>query len=450
MHHFRNPNYVISWEPSEINPECYKSFAVTKRDSSEAFSVDSYDFTFSGWLDDTVYTFQITAVFDKDLVSAPIEHSISTPGPVANVTLTDIDGVRAELSWSIASNQDHQIDVYSVSLNGMNYTTKHTHLRLEMEYCVDLEILISARFNTDLVRSAVFHRRLTNIPGVVANLRMSMDNNILQIRWDVPELHPNCVSSYTVQVGGQSVIVSSLEWDVPSWEGCTELTVSIIAQNIDGGSAGEVSSTYRTPQVNISQVTNLSVESTDKTLKIIWDKPETGSNCVAGYLVRVMDASTMDIVFEAQNLTQIVLLEEMKACQSLRLRITPIGRRNRQGASIEREIKIKDRAPVPPTPLQAIEIESRFMKLRTTFEDPTYLCALDVVRVTCEDSRQQKLVVEKNLHSVVPTDALTYDLCVDGLDPFEYYVCVARVRNSYEAWSSSSFNSTFLTREDGK
>lgn len=453
VHTFKYPNYIVAWDPATTNVYCYGSFLITlSADHQDLFVVHGYEFIFSGWLDWLEYTLEITAMYDNEHKSQPVQHIISTPGGVKNLTIRENDKGTAEIEWVLPANLDHALLEYEITVNGENYTTGHSHISLSVEFCVDLEIVLTVKYSTGVLRSASFNKRLMKVPGQVRNLRIAVVSEVIHIHWEAPNLYSHCVNAYTLNMQGDSVVVDNQKtrFEVANWEPCTLLNVKVAAVNTDGITGEFVAKAIDTPVVEISPVKNLLVETTEKTLRLNWDEPLTAARCVAAYRVVVWDTDSLEIIYHIENETMFLVLEEMKACQKLTVQVTPIGPKAAEGKLIQRETEIKERVPGILSPLQTIEAHSRYLELRTIFNDNSYLCRLQLLKVTCQTSNNLTRTQTKDLNSMVPVTEQAFEIMVQDLEPYEQYTCAARLQTISGSWSNPSFDVAIQTLEDSK
>lgn len=447
-HKFTNPNYVVTWEPAEINVHCYTAFIVKNSVTQEPSIVTGYQFTISGWSDDTDYTVEIISEYDNDHKSVTVEHTFRTPGPVKGFEITENDNGTADLTWTWPDNPDHTAIGFAVSLLGQNHTTQHSHISVSVPFCVDIEIVVSVKYSTGVVRSLTTIKRLLKVAGPVRNLWVGMDTTI-RIRWDAPEELEECVASYRVQVDmGEVITVTTTQHEVDKWDYCTQILVKVSAQNQEGLTGPEESRAMQTPEGNISEVNNLSVETTEKTLRIIWEEPTTAPMCVQFYKVTVRDAGTSELIYEQMNESSFVFLEEMKACHQITVEVMAIGSKL-HGQAVLISTEMKERAPGLLTPLQSLQTTSTSLSLQTTLDDTNYLCGVREFRVVCRDIRNRTKAVSNDL-DLVPAPQQGFNALVDGLDPYEYYNCSAMLESRAGLWSNPSFEMPFQTLEDRK
>lgn len=406
-------------------------------------------FEISDWLDDTDYEFEIVAQFNAEYKSDPVTHSFRTPGPVKSLLMKENAAEEADLSWILEAPTDHVPVNYTIAINEENYTTPHNHISVPVAFCVDLDIVITVRYDTGVVRSASFSKRLVKVPGAVRNIKMGIYQDVIRTRWDMPEEHANCANSFKVQVNeGSELLVNTQQFDVSVWQPCTELTVTVSAINTDSMAGPESSRSMQTPEMSISEVSNLNVETTDKTLRINWDEPIVAAKCVTGYRVVIRETDTSTIIHEHVNSTMFMVLEEMKSCQKLTVQVTPIGQRFANGTMKDLDTTIKERSPGQLTPLQLIEAQIRNIHLQTTFDDASYLCPLSVVVITCKNSDGTESDTELKLNELVPVKVEVLEITIGSLKPYESYSCFARIQNTYGSWSNPSFEASFTTLED--
>ena len=449
-HSFELPSYTITWDIPEKNPDCYKSFLLTYKNTEEKVPLQEKKFVFNGWLDNQTYLFDIVALYDNSHKSPPVEHSIITPGPVESLKMTENETTgKADLEWPRPENPDHVPVTYTVEYYGETKTTNHAHLSIPAKFCVTIEVVITVKYDTGVIRSATFNKILYKEPGPVKNIIFAPNDEINSIRvfWDPPDTHLNCASSYSVDVNNKTEIVQSSPFDLMSWEPCDILVTTVTAMNGEGTMGPARSKSYSTPESEISQVTNTNLVVTDKTLNINWEKPERASKCVEKYLVVIKERESEHIISNQEVESYFVFLNDMKACQKLSVSVTPLGRNNAKGDPVTRDADIKPRDPVPLNPLQSVEIDSTFIVFKATFVDDLFVCPLDTLEVTCRDTRDLKKTIQRTLDSIVPYPELTFEnILMGNLEPYMKYNCSARVK-SY-SWSPDSFVQDFQTKED--
>lgn len=451
-HSFKNPNYILTWSPSDINVNCYTYFVITPSSSLDPVVVvpGRYEHHFSTWADDTEYTFEITAYFDKDLKSSPAQHTITTPGSVRDFTITANAQGTADLQWAVLYNEDHRAVDFVITLQEESHTTQQTKITLAVPFCIDLEIAVQVNYQTEVTRTANFHnQRLIKVPGPVRGLRLIPYVDTILVRWNAPDEYPECAASYKVQVTGMDLqIVTNTKFEIPLIESCQLLSVRVSAQNVESVSGPETTKDFTTAEGHISEVTNLSVEATEKTLKLVWEVPLKGKLCVTSYRVRVWVAGSLESIHEATTENTFLIVEDMNACQKVEVQIVPLGQNSDEGESVQNQIEMKERAPGQLTPLQPVDIYSRGLKLRTTLEDPHYFCPLSVLQVTCRDSADAMKTVYLELKQVVPKISTSFEIAVEDLEPYEQYICTAMVKNNFGSWSAASYDVPFTTLED--
>lgn len=409
--------------------------------------MESLEYVFSSWTEDTEYTFEVIAMFDDSHKSKSVKHSFTTPGGAKNLIVTKNDEGTVEIEWSTPSNEDHEPEDYIVSVAGKNYTTTHTHITVKLAFCVDLEIIVVVNYKSGVSKSATFTKKILAEPGKVRNIKTSWNKNL--ITWNAPDLNPKCASTYILKINDESFTASTNEFSDLKWEPCSSISVTITAQNSDGVQGIEANQKFAAPYAKISEVKNLNAVPTDKTLKINWDEPEKSKYCVSGYRVVVWDVDTAEVIYDHENETMFVFLEEMKACQSLTVQVTPLSSQG-EGALLQQNATIQERASLPLAPVQAIEINSRSLRLRTTFEDDKYLCPLQEIQMKCVDSHDNIKSQITKLNRMTPERDLTFDLLVENMEPYEKYTCSATIQNVHDSWSAPSFSQTIQTLEDSE
>lgn len=310
QHTFELPNYKLTWDGSDTNINCYKSFIITRSGSAEPAVVETYEYVFSSWTEDTEYTFEVIAMFDDSHKSKSVKHSFSTPGGVKNLTVNKNDKGTTDIEWSTPSNDDHLPVDYIVSVGGKNYTTTHTHITVELAFCVDLEIVVVVNYKSGVSKSATFTKKILAEPGPVKNIKTDWNRDL--ITWNAPNTNPDCASTYIVKINDESFTATITELKDFKWEPCSSVSVTVIAQNSDGVQGKETNKKATAPYAKISEVLNLNAVTTDKTLKINWDEPEKSKYCVSGYRVVVWDRDTKEVIYDHENDTMFVFLEEMK------------------------------------------------------------------------------------------------------------------------------------------
>lgn len=451
-HKFRNPDYVISWNLPNEKMFCYTSFIIVDSINQLLFVVNGFEFVFSSWLDDMEYSFEITAMFDNDHKSKHVKHIIKTPGAVKHFRVTENVGDTATFEWDRPEdNPDHTPVEYVLTVQGENHSTTLTNINLLVPFCVDLEIVLTVRYDSGIARALSITKRLLKIPGPVQNLLIGIENEIIHVRWDGPEESQSCVNAYRVQVNGESVIVAEPQHDIKIWESCAVLTVKVSAQNMAGEAGTEMTKEIQTPEGSISEVTNLNIITTEKTLRITWDEPLNSPKCVTAYHVLVWDTKSLESIYDLEKEEQMFLfLEELKACQEVSVQIVPVGQRPSVGQLIRKDTVMKNRAPGPLTPLKSLEIKSRALKLQTTFQDHNYMCPFELITLTCRNQVDAVKTVQTKLDSMIPVTEEIFELYIDELDPYEQYTCHTILQNVFNEWSNPSFETTFQTLEDRK
>lgn len=446
----------MTWDPSENNVYCYRSFIITLSSTEEPFVVNNYEFTFSDWLDNLDYKLEITAIYDNWHKSTPVEHTITTPGAIRNFTIKENDQENgdADLEWSLPTNPDHRPVEYTVTVNGDNHTTEHSHITLSVPFCTDLEMVLTVKYNTGVVRSATFNKRLLKVPEAVRNLWLGVVDGHIHVHWKAPELNPSCANSYSLLINGESVALdpqNSTSYQLAYWEPCSLLTVRIAAVNADGVYGASSTKTIDTPSVAISEVTNLNVQTTDKSLQMNWEEPKVGPRCVAEYTVSIWDRNSLEILYTHTNNTMFVVLEEMKSCRELTVQVTPIGTNSAEGRLTQQNVEIKERAPHQMEPLVEIAVESRSLKLQASFNEANYACALKQVIVACRNQDNSSTMEQAlKLGSVLPVMGQTFEISLYALEPYVSYKCSARLQNIYGSISIPSHDQNVQTLEDRK
>lgn len=447
-HRFEFPNYILSWDTSDENINCYKSFIITRSGSSEPSVIEfpKQEYTFSSWMDEVEYKFEVIAMFDDDHKSKSTKHSFTTPGPVKDLKVKANGDGLVDFEWSNSKSDDHNPVEYLVSVNGLNYTTKKTSLCVQVEFCVELAITIVVTYDTGVTKSAPFNKKVMAEPGPVSNIKISWNKSTIQ--WDVPVVNPSCATTYALKINGESFTATSDKYSDFKWEACAAVTIVVAAQNSEGTKGEETKTTSTAPHESIPKVQNLEANPTDKSLRISWDEPEKSKKCVTGYRVVVWEAESNKIVFDHENNTMFVFLDtKIKACETLTVQVTPLSTKG-DGMLDHITTTIQERAPAALTPVQSVEIHSRSLKLSSSFDDDLYNCALKEVRMTCVDSYDVAKIKTQSLDSVVPEKNLSFELLVEHLQPFERYTCFATVMNTHGSISPSSFNMTIQTLED--
>lgn len=436
------------------NVYCYHSFIITLGSTEGPVPVDNYEFTFSDWLDNLDYKLEITAIYDHLHKSTPTEHTITTPGAIRNFTIKENDQENgdADLEWSLPTNPDHRPVEYTVTVNGDNHTTEHSHISMSVPFCTDLEIVLTVKYNTGVSRSATFNKRLLKVPEAVRNLWLVIVDGLIYVHWKAPDLNPTCANTYSLLINGESVVVDpqhSTSYQLAHWEPCTLLTVKIAAVNADGVYGASSTKSIETPSVAISEVTKLNVETTEKSLRMNWEEPEVGPRCVAEYTVTIWDRNSLEVLYTHTNNTMFVVLEEMKSCRELTVQVTPIGTNAAEGQLTQQNVQIKERAPHQMEPLELIEAYSRSLKFKASFNDANYACALKQVLVTCHDNSSTTTQF-LDLGAVLPEIGQTFEITLDSLEPYVTYKCSSTLENIFGSWSIPSYDHNVQTKEDRK
>lgn len=275
------------------------------------------------------------------------------------------------------------------------------------------------------------------------------DSSLLIITWAAPQVNPNCATLYKVQINSAMDFsnTTSIKW--ATWEPCYHINVTIAGQNLNAELGVEKKKTFETPAGVISEVNNLKLEPTDKTLVVTWDEPTKSKSCVTAYRVVVWDSDTQETVYDHENEQMMANLADMKACQKLTVQVTPISRTG-DGVLLKKETEIFQRAASALSPVKAVETQSRQLKLATMFVDGLYLCPINELKVTCvpEGGNAAPKVQSVHLISKVPAVNETFEVVVHALEPYVRYDCSASVKNVFGSWSSDSFNTTLQTLED--
>lgn len=356
-----------------------------------------------------------------------------------------------DIEWPRPENPDHTPIEYILNVDGKNYTVPHPHITVDsVPFCVELEISVWVRYDTGVMRSSVFNKKILKAPGAVRKVEIAVNHlDIITISWQAPKHNPNCATSYKLQLNDKTSLVSELRYEVSDWEPCHVLNVTIAAQNTDGETGPEKFQSFKTPQGIVSSVTEMQVITTEKTLQVKWQEPEKSKHCVTGYRVVIWDEVDKGVIYSHENESMFLVLEEMKACWNLMVQVTPLAKSG-DGLPSQLEAVIKPRAPGVLSPVKSIEILSRSLKLQTTFDDEHYLCSLQDIQITCVDTGNIAIMVNQDLKKMLPKRNQTFDLLVEGLRPYEQYECFAQLTNSFDLVSPPSFNTTHQTLEDSE
>lgn len=263
------------------------------------------------------------------------------------------------------------------------------------------------------------------------------------------------MNTYKVQINSETFFSTTTRYTITKWEPCSTIIVTIAGQNVVAEFGPERTKTYDTPNVTVSEVKNLELVPTERTLKINWDEPERGKLCVTGYRVVIWDTATNNPIYDHENAIMFLVLEDMKACRGITVQVTPLSKTG-DGILLSKDTKILPRAATALTPVQSIDTQSRSLKLKTLFDDEFYLCPLEEIKVTCvQNSTDVSTVQIVELGGVVPEKNLPFEVVVGDLEPYEAYNCFASVKmmmNESELclWSPASFSTTINTLEDCK
>lgn len=471
MYSFENMNYKLTWSPStNTNPNCSRGYRVSYLDSSENYTTTM---CLIQWTDDTDYAVQVVPFFDEHHVGPDQWVRFRTPGPVQNLTLSDLGDGLAKATWPIPENADHVVDKYVVIVNQTTVCDVNQPLcLLNITYCTDSQIKIEVRYNTSVTRSNQFTEKIMagmgsekwngevgvelsfhyifsiQEPGPVAQLQFEEREQTLTISWTAPTVNPFCSNWYKIQVNDKSDMTQEPSFTLSPLEACSTLNTTIRAQNWAGTEGAPLHKLYRTEEQDISPIQNLTLNATSNSLQVNWNVPERGLKCLKEYHVRITDNNTAEVTYNTTN--QFVMDDRRIACQKVQVTVTPISVTDKFGETEQAATTIGQRAPNMATPTEIVEASSRYLVLSSSLNDEGSVCKLHQAKLYCKgEPTEPDLVNTIDLGQRIPngTEPLKFNLT--GLQPFENYTCSVRVQNEW-SWSKPSHNSIVRTTEDSK
>ncbi|XP_011136579.1 phosphatidylinositol phosphatase PTPRQ isoform X2 [Harpegnathos saltator] len=467
-------SYLSTVDETLLSSTSPFSSTVTKTFSSTSSSSSTIDETSSSsTVDFSTQTAKTTDVPDNVTSSSTVDPTCDSSWPI-NATdymreVVDLKRDEIGTEWVVLSWDPPCIVTTNVSIKysvercdheqncnqTIGYETSHnvTDLDACTQYTFVVKIITNFWTSNGVKLQAATDNAIPEI-GEVRSLSVgAFDVNTVQLTWLAPEKHANCVSNYSIlQCIGQScnaTTVSAVNYTANNLEMCTQYNFTVKTLTLTVESAG-VNTSATTASPIPSELQSMIIISSNFSLAVQWEPPQSGLTCLKHYRVVVAPVNISFTTVETN-----VTISNLYACVSYSVSVNAVNKDNQDGPVTCKTKETSQTRTNPPTLHTGDLVTVDSISIIVSIQRDNNRCLLNTLVATCNYTSTNgtgfELMNGVATENIDPKSAegsfIFMNMTVKKLSPFTEYICKAYVINM-GGQSDNSNGVTAQTMED--